>query len=141
MTKLSHGWMMITIAVLMMVTIGAGLVFADDSPTVTILTNDDKVVSGVVTNVIASQNAIVVYVENGGLWWGPKPTYASPITSINDDLSWSCTFYTNPNDAHVTTFRAYLISSTTKPPNAEGVNSISTSGWAWKAMNEKKRLF
>jgi hypothetical protein len=139
MTKKSHGWMMIIIAFLVIVIISTGWVSAAGSPSIAISKIDDSKVYGTVANVDPSQYAVVVYVENGGKWWGPKPMWDAPLTTINPDLTWDCKFFTNANDAAVTTIRAYLISVDEKPQNATGQPEVPTSGWKFKAKTEKER--
>ena len=96
------------------------------TPVVNITDINSNSVSGVVENVTPELYNIVVYVKNGDLWWGPKPTFADPITTIKNDSTWDCQYNTDPNDATISTVAAYMVLKNVTPPQFKnGVSEIS----------------
>lgn len=110
------------------------------TPSLNITEITDSSVSGVVENVTPEEYNVVVYVNNGGLWWGPKPTFAEPLTKISSDLTWKSEYNTDPNDATVSTVAAYLISRNVTPPEFKnGVKEISAKTFEFVAFDTIKR--
>jgi hypothetical protein len=68
---------------------------------------------------------IVVYINVNGVWWGPKPTWANPLTYIQTDGTWATKIVTGGNDEDASRVTAFLIpSSYQKPPNLEGDSQL-----------------
>jgi len=76
---------------------------------------------GVVTGGLDPVNlAVVVYIKVGGAWWGPKPTWASPLTLIKPDGTWETDITTGGVDTSATEVLAFLVYKTTVPPSVSG---------------------
>ena len=89
-------------------------------------------VSGVATDVAPADYAVVVYIKVGSLWWGPKPTYASPLTTIRSDGFWDTTVVTGGYDSTATEYIAYLIPRSAfqlsvMPPDVSGSTNLPAS--------------
>ena len=70
---------------------------------------------GNVTGVTPADYPVAVYIRVGDLWW-TKPTYASPLTTINPDGTWRCDITTGGNDRYATAVAAYLLPAGVEPP-------------------------
>ena len=70
---------------------------------------------GKVTGVAPDDYRVAVYISVGDLWW-TKPTYASPLTTINPDGTWRCDITTGGNDRYATVVAAYLLPAGVEPP-------------------------
>ncbi len=66
-------------------------------------------VSGVVEDAAPADHVVVLYVEVDGRWWGPKPTWAQPLTPVRSDGFWNATFVSGGNDIAASRFAAYLL--------------------------------
>ena len=88
-------------------------------------------VSGVVEGAVSDEWCVVLYVQVDGRWWGPKPTWAAPLTPIRSDGFWNATFVTGGTDLEATRFAAYLLPRSAIgrgiPPALEGASSIPAS--------------
>jgi exo-beta-1,3-glucanase (GH17 family) len=88
-------------------------------------------VSGVVESAAPADHVVVVYIEVDGQWWGPKPTWADPLTPIRSDGFWNATYATGGNDIAATRFAAYLLPGTAVatgiPPVLAGTASLPGS--------------
>ncbi len=74
--------------------------------------------TGRVENVDLTAHAVAVYIFVGG-WW-TKPTFASPLSTIGPDGTWSCNITTGGSDAYATQLAAYVVPAGYAPPLAEG---------------------
>ncbi len=83
-------------------------------------------VSGVVGDVDPDDWCVVLYVQVDGRWWGPKPTWAEPLTPIRSDGFWNATFATGGNDLASTRFAAYLLPRGVVPPALAGASTLPT---------------
>ena len=101
------------------------------APSVTFLSvpapgSSQEWVSGMVEGAAPANYEVVLYIQVGGLWWGPKPYWDKPLTHIRSDRFWNTTFVTDPakNDLKATRFAAYLIPkkalNATIPPSLAG---------------------
>jgi exo-beta-1,3-glucanase (GH17 family) len=66
-------------------------------------------ISGIAEGVSPADHAVVVYVQVGSLWWGPKPTFPDPMTAIRPDGFWDADVVTGGTDAQATRYAAYLV--------------------------------
>lgn len=69
-------------------------------------------------NVNPSQHRVAVYIYVFG-WW-TKPSWTSPLTSIQNDGSWACNITTGSNDPCATSIAAFLIPASYSPPLLAG---------------------
>jgi hypothetical protein len=76
-------------------------------------------VTGQVYGVKPSDYGIAVFIKVRGGWW-TKPTWASPVTSIGSDGSWSCPVITGGVDEEFTHVKAYLVKINYTPDLASG---------------------
>lgn len=70
---------------------------------------------GNVTGVAPDDYRVAVYIHVGDLWW-TKPYYASPLTTINPDGTWTCDITTGGYDRYATAVAAYLLPAGVEPP-------------------------
>ena len=89
-------------------------------------------ISGVATDAAPAEHAVVAYVRVGSAWWGPKPTFADPLTSIRPDGFWDTTFVTGGYDDQATDFAVYLlprsvVQAGVVPPELHGASSLPSS--------------
>lgn len=73
---------------------------------------------GIVTNVAPADYKVACYTYVSG-WW-TKPTFASPLTTINSDGSWACNIVTGGSDQYSTKERAYVVPNGYNPPQMSG---------------------
>ncbi len=73
---------------------------------------------GIVTNVAPADYKVACYTYVSG-WW-TKPTFASPLTTINSDGSWACNIVTGGSDQYSTKERAYIVPNGYNPPQMSG---------------------
>jgi len=81
-------------------------------------------VTGKVSGVSPSQYRVTLYIKVRGNWWGPKPYWDSPYTTIAADGSWRTSFITGGVDREATTFAAYLIPASYNPPDIGWASSL-----------------
>ena len=95
--------------------------------------------------------AVYIFVETAGGWW-TKPTFASPLTSIANDSTWTTAIVTGGNDRYATRIVAFLVPNgfaaplcgpcATLPstlfdnpyaitPRLPGTQTINFSGYQW----------
>lgn len=74
---------------------------------------------GKVLNVIPSDYKVAVYIRVDQGWWN-KPTWANPLTPIQDDGSWICDITTGGNDQDATEIAAYCVKNGYNPPEMSG---------------------
>jgi len=86
-----------------------------------------KAVKGTATVDSVSKYRVVVYVKVDNRWWGPKPTWANPMTTISPDGSWTTEIVTGGNDSQSTEIAAFLVPSTFTPPKMEGGKDLPVS--------------
>lgn len=78
---------------------------------------------GRVTNVAPSQYRVAVFIRVAGRWW-TKPTFASPLTVIQPDGSWTADITTGGQDQLATDIVAYLVPASFAPPLVGGAGSL-----------------
>ena len=81
-------------------------------------------VDGTIKCVDPDKNKVTVYIKVSGQYWGPKPYWSIPLTSIDSDGSWSCTYVTGGNDQDASEIVAYLIPNGYTPPSVSGSTSL-----------------
>lgn len=64
--------------------------------------------------------AVYIYVTS---WWN-KPYFASPLTTIGSDGSWSCNVATGAGDTQAIRFAAFLVSASYTPPELHGAADL-----------------
>ena len=74
---------------------------------------------GQVLHVNTDDYRVAVYIQVAGGWW-TKPTFASPVTTIELDGSWECDITTGGNDTSATKIVAFLIPKSFAPPQMAG---------------------
>ena len=71
---------------------------------------------GRVTNITdPSRYRVAVYIKVGSSWW-TKPFANSPLTLVQQDLSWECNVTTGGIDQTATEFAAFLVDANYNPP-------------------------
>lgn len=61
---------------------------------------------------------VYVYVETCTVgWWGPKPYWDCPLTTINPDGRWTTLITTGGCDAEATRIAAFLVPNGYDPPD------------------------
>jgi len=79
---------------------------------------------------IASSNyskyAVAVFIKVAGGWWN-KPTWATPVTAIQSNGTWTANITTGGNDVNATAIIAYLVPTTFSVPMASGQASLPSS--------------
>jgi exo-beta-1,3-glucanase (GH17 family) len=66
---------------------------------------------------------VAIYIKVNGGWW-TKPTWATPLTTINPDGSWTCDITTGGYDQEATEIAAYLVPNGYNPPSLGGDSSL-----------------
>jgi len=82
---------------------------------------------GQVRNVDINAYKVAVYIFIEGAGWWTKPTFSQPLTSINNDSTWTCDITTGGGDIYATRIRAFLLPSGINPPEARGLACIPVS--------------
>lgn len=77
---------------------------------------------GQVRGVKTSDYRVAVFIDVGG-WW-TKPTFASPLTTIQRDGTWTCDITTGGVDEQATRIAAYVVPSGYSPPALWGDAAI-----------------
>ncbi len=78
---------------------------------------------GKVANVSTNAYHVALYIKVGAGWW-TKPTFASPLTSIKSDGTFSANITTGGSDASATEIAAYLVPAGYGVPLMSGGNSL-----------------
>lgn len=73
---------------------------------------------GKVTGITPADYRVAVYIYGGG-WWN-KPTWASSLTTIRTDGSWTCDITTGENDELATRLAAFVLPAGYQPPLLSG---------------------
>lgn len=73
---------------------------------------------GQVTGIMPAEYRVAVYIRVGN-WW-TKPTFASPLTTINANGNWTCDITTGGIDDTATQVAAYLLPNGISPPECGG---------------------
>jgi exo-beta-1,3-glucanase (GH17 family) len=98
------------------------LIDGEGTPTISFtkvpLINTNEKLQGIVSHVIPKDYGVVLYIYVPGAGWWIKPTFASPVTTINVDGTWTCNIVTGGNDASATQIRAILIPAGYAPPSS-----------------------
>ncbi len=76
-------------------------------------------IKGRVSGVNPADYSVVVYIYVDG-WWGPKPYWDKPLTSIGNDGTWSCNMITTTTDGLATKVIAYVVPNGYNPPKLDG---------------------
>ncbi|MBI3291113.1 hypothetical protein HYZ76_02410 [Candidatus Falkowbacteria bacterium] len=71
--------------------------------------------AGKVSGVDGDTHYGVVYIKVSDVWW-TKPYYASPLTPIRSNGTWSCDITTGGDDRYATQIAAFLIPAGIDPP-------------------------
>lgn len=79
---------------------------------------------GQVCHFSSADYRITVYIKVGSGWWGAKPYWASPLTVIQNDGSWTCDITTGGNDSQATQIVAYLVLASYSPPKMSGGSTL-----------------
>ena len=66
---------------------------------------------------------VAVYIRVEGGWW-TKPTFASPLTSIDSDGSWTCDITTGGNDIYASEIAAFLLPIGIDAPKSSGSTQL-----------------
>lgn len=82
-------------------------------------------VSGYSSSVLPSYG-VAVFIKVGDGWW-TKPTFASPLTDILADGTWSCDIVTGGSDALASEVRAYVLPRDIQTPTAGGDSTLPSS--------------
>ena len=83
-------------------------------------------VEGKVSGVVPYCNRIVVYIYVDNGWW-IKPYYNVPLTTINDNGTWSANIVTGGDDRNATSIVAYLVPSDYNPLMLTGSANLPES--------------
>jgi hypothetical protein len=87
---------------------------------------------GRVSGVNPADHKVVVYIYlppgtcSPG-WWGPKPTWDPPLTSIKGSGVWEVNIATGNCDADASKVAAYLVRDGFVPPRATGMSTLGSS--------------
>ena len=81
-------------------------------------------VTGKVSGVSPPLYRVTLYIKVRGAWWGPKPYWNSPYTTIAADGGFRTIYRTGGVDREATEFRAYLIPRSYDPPDLYGRSSL-----------------
>lgn len=81
-----------------------------------------ETLKGKVENIDPSYFKVAVYIFVSG-WW-TKPYWASPLTTINSDGTWTCYITTGGNDPMATKVAAFVVPSDYGPPLAGGDQNL-----------------
>ncbi len=73
---------------------------------------------GEVLHVYPSDHRVAVYIYVSG-WW-TKPTFTDPLTTIQNNGSWTTDITTGGNDEQATRVAAYLVTEDYSPPLMSG---------------------
>lgn len=84
-------------------------------------------VSGRVSGVSFTKNAVALYIYVPGYGWVNKPYMADPLTSINSDGTWICDYRTASGDENATKFIVFLVPEGYNVPLLNGDDSIPKS--------------
>lgn len=87
-------------------------------------TSAETCVTGKVSGVSPSQYRVTLYVRVRGNWWGPKPYWAWPTTTIAVDGTFKTRFVTGGVDEETTEFAAFLIPASYDPPDISWGSSL-----------------
>lgn len=71
-------------------------------------THSGDYLEGKIEGVAPSDCCVAVYIKVGDNWW-TKPTYESPLTSINEDGTWKCNIVTGGYDEYASSVAAFLL--------------------------------
>jgi len=77
---------------------------------------------GRVLNVNPANFRVAVYIYVGG--WYTKPSFATPLTSVQPSGNWTCNIVTGGNDSSATRIAAFLLPSTNSAPLLNGTNAL-----------------
>lgn len=77
---------------------------------------------GMATGVQSSDYRVAVYIYVGG-WW-TKPSFSSPLTTIQGDGSWTCDITTGGDDQNATRIAAYLVPDGYMPAQMSGGQTL-----------------
>lgn len=113
-----NGLKMPVTSIIIILIIGAGSYFllfnhGDTTPVPTIkftqvpAPGSPDMLMGKVTNVNPGDNKVMVIIFVSG-WWN-KPSWDSPLTTINGDGTWECNINTDPNDVKTTKIAAFIV--------------------------------
>ena len=83
--------------------------------------------SGRVRNVPPESYKVAVYIFIEGSGWWTKPTFAQPLTYIQNDSTWICDITTGGNDIYATQICAFLLRNGINPPQAGGLANLPAS--------------
>jgi beta-glucanase (GH16 family) len=67
---------------------------------------------------------LTAYVRVCGAWWGPKPTFAAPLTRIGPSGAWQLDFTTGGSDAHADAIAVAVVAAGAEPPPAAGLPEL-----------------
>lgn len=84
----------------------------------------DGYVTGQVEGPDLSEMRVTLYIKVRGAWWGPKPYWDEPYTTIRADGTWRTSYVTGGVDNEASEAAAYLIPASFAPPNLHGDNSL-----------------
>jgi len=94
------------------------------APSIRITSVSDGFVTGHAEGVDASDTRVTLYIRVRGAWWGPKPYWDEPYTTINADGSWRTPYITGGVDNEASEVAAYLVPVSYNPPDLDGDESL-----------------
>jgi len=78
---------------------------------------------GQVLHIVPDEYRVAVYIRVGSGWW-TKPYFASPLTDIECDGSWTCDITTGGSDSQANIIAAFLVPADYDPPLAGGISAL-----------------
>lgn len=81
---------------------------------------------------------VIVYIKVDGAWWGPKPYWDQPLTTIAPNGGWSTEIVTGGNDKQATEVTAYLVPASFSPPTMEGNAALPAVLDQFPQVNSKR---
>jgi exo-beta-1,3-glucanase (GH17 family) len=127
-------WRVLIVAIFIAIMLVPGVMGAPGVRFLSIPSNgsDQDWVSGIAEDAAPADFAVVVYNQVGSAWWGPKPTFADPLTAIRPDGFWDTLFVTGGSDDEATQFAAYIVpqeivQAGVMPPELHGATTLPSS--------------
>ena len=82
------------------------------------------IVRGSVDCVNPDDYRILVFVQVDGKWYGSKPNWDNPYTTITAGKTWETVFVTGGNDINADIIKAYMVSRSYQPPKVDGATEL-----------------
>jgi hypothetical protein len=115
---------LILVIFLIVFTLGYFAITPDKSITIDDIDNivPGKQITGKVSGIDPDEYKVAVYIDVNG-WWN-KPSWAEPLTKINNDLTWKCKIDTGGQDIKVTKVAAFIVKKDYKPKPLNGTKEL-----------------